>query len=95
MEEGLTESSAVVLLYRDGPLGQLRQTIREVQKLRARDERVPDHIDLCQPHADPSATGLLDDSLNVIVTAHDCADDCAAEVAARLRTEGIPTGGRP
>jgi len=96
MADGLADSNALVLLYRDGPLGQLRQTIREVQKLRARDDRVPDHIDICQPHPDPDATGLLDDTLNVIVTTHDCADDCADRVAARLRgAGGSGAGGAP
>jgi hypothetical protein len=96
MEEGLTGSDALVLLYRKGPVGQLRHTITEVQKLRARIEGVPGVVDLCQPHPDPDATGLYDDTLNVIVTLHDCAEDCADRVAARLKGGGKPgTGGNP
>lgn len=93
-EDGLANSDQLLLFYRDGPLMQLRKTISEVEKQRARDDRVPDHTDLCQPHPDPLATGLSSPDLNIIITGDDCADDCIGELAARLASSetGPETG---
>ncbi len=94
LEESLEDSDAVLFLYRAGPATQVRQSIKEVRKLAARNPRVPQRIDLCQPTSAPDALGVYDPDLQVIGTPGDCGEGCARHCAQTFN-DRLAAGGRP
>ena len=78
LREKLHLCDAVLMVYRDGPVGQVSQHLVECLKAfaKAPKGKKPPVIDLCQTRSDPLAVGLRPSGMRVHVVRDTCADDC-------------------
>lgn len=79
--DNLAVCSAVLIVYRHGPLQQIRQHLIECLKVSAKVSRskTPPTIDLCQTASDSLALGLYPKGMRIHVVGEACADDCVTQ----------------
>ena len=79
LRDNLGRSDALLLVYEEGPVTQVRRFITEFHKSQAEDDARPSRLAVCQPHEDRMAVGIAAPDLEIFVTGEPCSESCAQQ----------------
>ena len=80
LRDNLERSDALLLVYDQGPVTQVRRFITEFRKSKAGDDVRAGRIAVCQPHEDRMALGIAAPDLEIFVTPEPCSESCAEQI---------------
>jgi hypothetical protein len=81
LRQNLKDCDAVVMLFRTGPVTQVREHISAWRSAAARRKTSPPPLDLFQETSDPLAVGVSYPGMQVCVLPEICPEDCVRRLA--------------